>query len=208
MKITEIKGNPKNPRLIKDDKFKKLCNSIQNFPKMMELRPIVIDENNMVLGGNQRWKALKEIGYKELPDEWVKKASDLTEEQKQEFIIKDNVGFGEWEWEQLANDWDSELLDEWGLDVPDLEEKIDNLEDGEEIEVPQSVQLAPPMEYVLIMCEPNSEEWEELKLWLKLKMVRKGGYKKGSAFDSVGLERVIKYNDFKERVANVNSSTE
>ena len=118
MKITELKPNPNNPRLIKDDKFKKLCDSIQAFPKMMELRPIIIDEGNIILGGNMRFNALKHLGYKELPVEWVKQANELTEEQKQEFIVKDNVGFGEWDWDILANEWDTEKLEEWGLDIP------------------------------------------------------------------------------------------
>lgn len=126
IKIKEIKPNPNNPRLIKDDKFKKLCDSIQAFPKMMELRPIIIDESNVILGGNMRFNALKHLGYKEIPAEWVKQASELTEEQKQEFIVKDNVGFGEWDWDLLANEWDAEKLEEWGLDLPlgiDINEK-------------------------------------------------------------------------------------
>lgn len=118
MKISQLKSNPNNPRLIKDDKFKKLCTSIEQFPKMMELRPIIIDENNIILGGNMRFNALKHLGYKELPAEWVKQASELTEEQKQEFIVKDNVGFGEWDFDLLANEWDTEKLEEWGLDIP------------------------------------------------------------------------------------------
>lgn len=119
MKISELKKNPNNPRLIKDDKFKKLVTSIENFPKMMELRPIVVDAEMVVLGGNMRLAALKELKYKEIPDNWVKRADDLTEEEKKQFIIKDNVGFGEWDWDILANEWDNEQLEEWGLDLPD-----------------------------------------------------------------------------------------
>jgi site-specific DNA-methyltransferase (adenine-specific) len=115
MKINLIKPNPNNPRIIKDDKFKKLVQSIKDFPQMLELRPIVIDENNIVLGGNMRLKACQELGLKDVPTIFAK---DLTEEQKKEFIIKDNVGFGEWNWDDLANDWDEELLVEWGLDLP------------------------------------------------------------------------------------------
>jgi len=85
---------------------------------MMELRPIIIDEGNIILGGNMRFNALKHLGYKELPVEWVKQANELTEEQKQEFIVKDNVGFGEWDWDILANEWDTEKLEEWGLELP------------------------------------------------------------------------------------------
>jgi hypothetical protein len=202
VKINEVKTNPKNPRLIKDDKFKKLVKSIQDFPQMLELRPIVVDENNIVLGGNMRLKACKEAGLKEV---FIVKADNLTEQQKDEFIVKDNVGFGEWDWDMLANEWDVEELEHWGLDVP-IDDKIDELEDGEEIELPQSVQLEPPKEYILIMAEPNSVDWEEIKETLKLKMVRRGGYKEGSAFDAIALERVIEWNDFKTRI-NVNSST-
>lgn len=202
VKISEIKTNPKNPRLIKDDKFRKLVKSIKEFPKMLELRPIVVDENNIVLGGNMRLKACKEVGLKEV---YIVRAEDLTEEQKDEFIVKDNVGFGEWDWDMLANEFDLEQLEDWGLDVP-IDERIDELEDGEEIELSQSVQLEPPKEYILIMAEPNSVDWEEIKETLKLKMVRRGGYKKGSAFDAIALERVIEWNDFKNRI-NVNSST-
>ena len=115
VKISEVKTNPKNPRLIKDDKFKKLVNSIQDFPQMLEIRPIVVDENNIVLGGNMRLKACKEAGLKEV---FIVRAENLTEEQKDEFIVKDNVGFGEWDWDMLANEWDTEKLDEWGLDLP------------------------------------------------------------------------------------------
>ena len=115
VKISEIKTNPKNPRLIKDDKFKKLVKSIKEFPQMLELRPIVVDENNVVLGGNMRLKACLEVGLKEI---FIVQAADLTEEQKDEFIVKDNVGFGEWDWDILANEWDTEKLDEWGLDLP------------------------------------------------------------------------------------------
>jgi len=115
MKINLIKPNPNNPRIIKDDKFKKLVQSIKDFPQMLELRPIVIDENNIVLGGNMRLKACQELALKDVPTIYAK---DLTEDQKKEFIIKDNVGFGEYNWDELANDWDEKLLIEWGLDLP------------------------------------------------------------------------------------------
>lgn len=92
MKLKEIKPNKANPRIIKDYKFKKLCNSISEFPKMMELRPIVVDTDGTILGGNMRYKALQELGYKEIPDNWVKRASELTDQEKQRFIIEDNVG--------------------------------------------------------------------------------------------------------------------
>ena len=133
VKISEVKTNPKNPRLIKDDKFKKLVKSIQEFPQMLELRPIVVDENNIVLGGNMRLKACKEAGMKEV---YIVKAENLTDLQKDEFIVKDNVGFGEWDWDMLANEWDTEKLDEWGLDLPvdlTVAEELEAEEDDYEI---------------------------------------------------------------------------
>lgn len=119
MNLSEITKNPANPRLIKDDKFARLKNSIQEFPQMMTLRPIVVDDQGVVLGGNMRLEALKALGYKEIPDEWVKRAEELTEEQKREFIIKDNNSFGEYDWDLLANDWSDLPLSEWGVDIPE-----------------------------------------------------------------------------------------
>ena len=121
MLITEIKSNPNNPRLIKDHKFKQLVKSIQDFPQMLELRPIVIDENNMVLGGNMRLKACLEAGLTDVP---VIHANNLSEEKKKEFIVKDNVGYGEWDWDDLANNWDALELTEWGLDIPNFEGEV------------------------------------------------------------------------------------
>lgn len=121
IKLSTLKLNENNPRFIKDDKFLKLCNSIQNFPKMMELRPIIIDENNMILGGNMRFKALQELGYKTIPSNWIHKAIGLSDEQKHEFIIKDNVSYGEWDFNLLLTQWDKELLTSWDLDIPNLE---------------------------------------------------------------------------------------
>jgi len=133
VKISEVKTNPKNPRLIKDDKFKKLVKSIQEFPQMLELRPIVVDENNIVLGGNMRLKACKEAGMKEV---YIVKAENLTELQKDEFIVKDNVGFGEWDWDILANEWDVEKIQDWGLDLPvdlSVQEVLEAQEDDYEV---------------------------------------------------------------------------
>jgi DNA modification methylase len=140
VKISKVKGNPSNPRIIKNDKFKKLVKSIQEFPEMLKLRPIVVDEDMMVLGGNMRLKASKEAGLSEV---WIDIAEGLTEEQKKEFIVKDNVGFGEWEWDILANEWDSVQLAEWGLDVWENEDdKISEaglIEDDEIPEVKESI---------------------------------------------------------------------
>ena len=118
IKLSTIKVNPDNPRIIKDDKFRKLVKSIEEFPKMMKLRPIIVDGNNIVLGGNMRLKALQELKYKEIPDEWVKQANELTEDEKKRFIIADNVSFGEHDWEVLSNEWNVEDLEAWGVDLP------------------------------------------------------------------------------------------
>ena len=115
VKISQVKPNPENPRLIKDDKFFKLVRSIQDFPQMLDIRPIVVNDDMIVLGGNMRLKACKEAGLKEVS---IVVASNLTDEQQREFIIKDNVGFGEWDWEDLANNWNVDQLSMWGLDVP------------------------------------------------------------------------------------------
>ena len=120
MKITDIHTNPDNPRLIKDDKFKKLVVSIKDFPKMMALRPIVVDDTMTILGGNMRYKALQEAGFTEIPDEWVKQAKDLTPEEKKRFIVSDNLPFGEWNWDILANNFEIKDLLEWGFDENDL----------------------------------------------------------------------------------------
>ena len=131
VKISKVKGNPDNPRIIKNDKFKKLVKSIQEFPEMLKLRPIVVDEDFIVLGGNMRLKASKDAGLKEV---WIDIAEGLTEEQKKEFIVKDNVGFGEWEWDMLAKEWDSVQLAEWGLDVWENKDDVDYSEKNKEID--------------------------------------------------------------------------
>jgi DNA modification methylase len=138
IKLNTIKSNPNNPRIIKDDKFKKLCKSLQDLPKMMELRPIVVDDNNVVQGGNMRLKALTELGYKEIPETWVKQAKDFSDEELKEFIIKDNVGFGEWDWDDLANNWDVDKLSEWGLDIPNFEPEVLEAEE-DDYEMPEEI---------------------------------------------------------------------
>jgi hypothetical protein len=129
--IKTVKPNPSNPRYIKDHKFTQLVKSIRHFPEMLQLRPIVVDADNIVLGGNMRLKACIEAGLKEVP---IIVASELTDEQQKEFIIKDNVGFGEWDWEQLANEWEIEQLSDWGLDLPI--EIADSDEYGDEFSLP------------------------------------------------------------------------
>ena len=138
-KISAIKRNPNNPRILKDDKFVKLTQSIKDFPQMLDIRPIVVNDDMVVLGGNMRLKACKEAGLKDVP---VVMVSDLTEEQQREFIIKDNVGFGDWDWDLLANEWDADLLDDWGLDI-DFAGDDDKYNDQERVELQESF-IAPP----------------------------------------------------------------
>lgn len=130
LKVSDLKRNPNNPRIIKDDKFQRLVDSIKAFPEMLEARPIVVNQQLVVLGGNMRLKALQEAGVKEVAVEVV----DWTEDQQRQFVIKDNVGFGEWDYDQLANEWDSAALSDWGLDVwnpiePDIVGQFDDPED-------------------------------------------------------------------------------
>jgi hypothetical protein len=125
-KVADLKLNPNNPRFIRDDKFEKLKKSITGFPEMLEARPIIVDENNIILGGNMRYRAVKELGWKEVE---VKVLTGLNEKQKKEFVIKDNAAFGEWDWELLANDFDVDEVKEWGIDIPGLEINEDELSD-------------------------------------------------------------------------------
>ena len=149
IKVSEIRPNPNNPRVIKDDKFKKLLKSITDFPQMLELRPIVVNDDMIVLGGNMRLKALEHLGIEET---YIIKAKDLTDKQEQEFIIKDNVGYGEWDWDQLANEWDVEDLDEWGLDILGIDDRIDGMNDGEEIE----------FDVIAICCDFSEDSFENI----------------------------------------------
>jgi len=136
VKINSVKLNPNNPRIIKDDKFKKLVKSIKDFPEMLNIRPIVVNQDMIILGGNMRYKACKEAGLKEVPII----VTDLSEEKQREFLIKDNTSGGEWDWEVLANEWNAQELEEWGLDVPDLQ--IPEILEAEEddYEIPNELQ--------------------------------------------------------------------
>jgi len=129
--IRQVRSNPDNPRFIKGDKFEKLVKSIREFPQMLELRPIVVNKDMVVLGGNMRLKACEEAGIDQVP---IIFADNLTEEQQKEFIIKDNSSFGEWDWDLLANEWDINVLNDWGIDVPnfDVEEPIDETPEKED----------------------------------------------------------------------------
>jgi len=165
VKLSEIKSNPNNPRIIKDDKFSKLVKSIQEFPKMLEIRPIVVNADMIVLGGNMRLKACRQAGLKEVP---VIFAHDLTEDEQKQFIIKDNVGFGEWDWDMLANEWEPELLEDWGLTVPNWGEtpNYDILDDdeanGQLEDMTSGVKKAIQIEFDL---EHYDEAFELVKFW-------------------------------------------
>jgi len=161
VKLSSIKLSENNPRIIKDAKFKKLIESIQKFPKMLEIRPIVVNSDMVVLGGNMRLKACKEAGLKEV---WVLKADDLTEQQQREFIVKDNVGFGEWDWDVLANEWDTEKLNEWGMEVwqttdeVDIDDLFEDVEQKEKKEVNKIVLEYSEKEYNLIIEKLKEKE--------------------------------------------------
>jgi hypothetical protein len=167
VKLYKIKGNPKNPRIIKNDKFKKLVKSIQEFPEMLEKRPIVVDEDMMVLGGNMRLKASKEAGLKEV---WIDIAEGWTQEQKDEFIVKDNVGFGDWEYDMLANEWDSVKLAEWGLDVWQNEDDIKEIQNPENVESenPFATELDRESNYIVLKFD-NDIDWIQAKTIFNLK---------------------------------------
>ncbi len=161
MKLSELKTNPTNPRTIKDDKFKKLVQSLKDFPEMMEKRPLVCvtdtsDGKLYPLGGNMRLKALQELKYKEIPDSWVMIADDWNEEQRNEFIIKDNIGYGEWDWEVLQSDWNFDDLENWGLDMPDFGSESEQKDLSNDIEVGYKIEIE---------C---SSEFEQEKLYNEL----------------------------------------
>ena len=124
--IKQVRSNPDNPRLIKDYKFEKLVKSIKEFPQMLDLRPIVVNQDMIVLGGNMRLKACEEAGIKEVP---IIFADNLTPEQEKEFIIKDNSSFGEWDWDLLANEWNTDQLADWGIDIPNFDTDIEDEKD-------------------------------------------------------------------------------
>ena len=149
--ISTINENVENPRFINKDKFQKLVNSVKEFPQMLKLRPIVVDKDNIILGGNMRYKACKEIGLKEV---YIIQAEDLTQEQAQEFIIKDNVGFGEWDWDILANEWKSTNLEEWGLDSW---QNIDDIETSDDFSLPDG-DKAPFQQQTYTLADSQAEQ--------------------------------------------------
>lgn len=184
VKISEVKLNPNNPRIIKDDKFRKLVKSIEEFPEMLDIRPIVVNADMVVLGGNMRYKACKEAGLKEIP---IIIADNLTEEQAKQFIIKDNVSGGEWDWEMLHAEWNIEEVEEWGVDVwhkpvdvdysildeADLSKEIDELSGG----VKKAVQIEFEIEHY-------EEASELIKFWRE-----RGAYVGGMIMEYLKAEK-------------------
>jgi hypothetical protein len=149
--ISSIKPNPSNPRLIKDDKFHKLVQSLKDFPEMASVRPIVVNQDMVILGGNMRFKAMKEAKWKEVPVQVV----DWDEAKQREFIIKDNVGFGEWDWDDLANNWDAEELESWGLNLPGFDLKPDNLNTDFELPIGDK---APFQQMTFTLADEQAEQ--------------------------------------------------
>ena len=184
VKISEVKVNPNNPRLIKDDKFKKLVQSVKDFPEMLDIRPIVVNAEMVVLGGNMRLKACKEAGLKEVP---IIMADKLTEDQQREFLIKDNVSGGEWDWGKLANEWDTEELTSWGMDVwqapvnvdysildeEDLSDELDSMTNG----VKKAIQIE-------FEAEHYEQAYALVKFWRD-----SGGYVGGMVMEFLKAEK-------------------
>ena len=164
IRVSDIKANPNNPRVIKDDKFDKLVTSIKEFPEMLEARPIVVNPDMVVLGGNMRLKALKAAGVKEAPVY----VATWDEIKQKEFIIKDNVGFGEWDWDILANEWDAEELGEWGLEVWQPEQEVDySILDEENVDDHLQDMADGVKKAIQIEFEPDhyDEAYELVKFW-------------------------------------------
>ena len=149
--IKKLKPNPNNPRIIKDDKFKKLVQSLKELPEMAKVRPIVVNQDMIVLGGNMRLKAMQEAGWKKAPVQIV----DWSIEKQNEFIIKDNVGFGEWDWDAIANEWNNEELINWGLDLPGFDIDADKL--GTDFSLPDG-DKAPFQQMTFTLADEQAEQ--------------------------------------------------
>lgn len=165
VKITQVRPNENNPRFIKDYKFKKLVTSIKEFPEMLKLRPIVVNSDMVVLGGNMRLKACKEAGLKEV---WILKAEELTEAQQREFIVKDNVGFGEWDWDVLANEWNTQQLGDWGMEVWQGGEDVSNTNDYSNLDVDSKLDKFLDAKIKNLTIPFESQEFDEVILKLEV----------------------------------------
>ena len=183
IQISKIKSNPNNPRFIRDDKFRKLVKSIQEFPEMLDIRPIVVDADMVVLGGNMRLKACIEAGLKEVP---ILIADNLTPEQQEQFIIKDNASFGEWDWDVLANEWDTKNLNDWGLDVPILNESLQPIK-GSDPEIEITEEILEEHNYVVFTFD-NKLDWQVVKEIFGINTVTKPGFTE--TYQQKGIGRV------------------
>ena len=189
--ISQVIPNKTNPRYIKDDKFKKLVQSIKEFPQMLELRPIVVDNDMVVLGGNMRLRACIEAGLKEVP---VVIADQLTPEQQAEFMIKDNSSFGDWDWDTLANEWDIDKLELWGVDLPINAEEIKETKDIPEIgEIEFSDDLMMEHNYIVLYFD-NPMDWEVAKETYGLKEVKSKD--SSDKTKKIGIGRVVNGKNF------------
>lgn len=186
----QIQMNPENPRTITKHKFNRLKKSIEDFPDMLYKRPLIIDEDGIVLGGNMRLLALKDLRYKKVP---AMRAVGWTEEQKAEFVVKDNVGFGEWDWDELANGWDAEKLNDWGLDVPVLEEEDEDVP----AEIEFSEYLDEANNYVVLFFD-NSVDWLQAQTHFQLKSV--SSKRANGKPWSKGIGRVLNGADYLKKV--------
>ena len=191
--ISQINPNPENPRSISKLMFQKLKKSLQDFPEMLYKRPLVVDENNTVLGGNMRLMVLKDLNYREVP---VIRAEGWTEKQKQEFVVKDNVAFGEWDWDVLANEWDVDSLDEWGVALPVINEKLEPVgEDEPEITVTE--EILEEHNYIVFTFD-NQLDWQVAKEMFDIGTVAKPGYT--DTYMQKGVGRVRKGTDLIEKL--------
>jgi hypothetical protein len=168
--IDEIKPNPNNPRTITPVQLEKLIQSIKQFPQMLEARPLVIDENNMVLGGNMRLRVLKELGYMAVP---VIKLNELTEEQKREFVIKDNLSFGEWDWDTLLVDWEVDTLQDWGLYI-NMEDELSNHNTYEGADQPSKYDKFVNSEIKRMFLVYDNETFDRVIEWFEKKQEQLG----------------------------------
>jgi len=200
VKLSEVKRNPDNPRIIKDNKFKKLVKSIIEFPEMLEIRPIVVNDDMVVLGGNMRLKACQEAKLREVP---IIKASKLTAKQQREFIVKDNVGFGEWDWDMVANEWDAEKVQEWGLDLPFTEEDIIEMNNpyNDETENKFATELDSESNYIVLKFNKDID-WIQAKtlFGLQTETARRANGKEWSK----GIGRVLNGSQAIKKIQNEN----
>lgn len=206
----QIKGVPRNPRTITEEEFKKLKKSLKNFRKMLYLRPMVVDEDYNILGGNMRYRALVKLAEEhakigayeftdDIPDEWVKQDCTLTEKEKREFVLKDNKERGETDWDIIANEWDTMELQEWDMEIPIGAGELDNegnYSSEQNTEYEQAQILDVEDEYIIVTCKP--EEFDEVRKHFGLGFIRP--IEKGKNYKDERVKaRVVKWSDYVNR---------